>query len=141
MVDLVSMMSHDQHTCGLACTVVPANCVTRVCSWSSVGVGFCLTKPACSWLVTFAVAFPGNQGTGYLVLLRNSTCLHSNKGVRASLQLDIIKCWFLFLRCNRENSEYRSLIHNSDTSLIQATGKYLNTEACGLIIYLWRNWV
>lgn len=27
MMDLVSMMSHDQHTHGLACAVVQANCV------------------------------------------------------------------------------------------------------------------
>lgn len=141
MMDFVSMMSHDQHTHELAHTVVQPSCVTRVWSWSFVPVGFCFTKPARSWLIIFAINLSGNQRMGYLVLLRNSTCLPFNKGVGASLHLDIIKCWFLFLRCNRENLEYRSLIHNSDTSLTQATGKCLNTEACGLIIYLWLNWV
>lgn len=140
MMDLVSVISHGQHMRGLVGTAVQASPVRRS------GAGLCargvgVTKPPRSWLIIFAIALPGSQRTGYLVLLRSRTCLHFNKGVGASLQLEITKCWVLFLRCNRENLEYRSLIHNSDTSLIQATGKRLNTEACGLIIYLWLNWV
>lgn len=73
--------------------------------WCDKGLelGFCHTKPACSWLIIFAITLPENQRMSDLVLLRNSTCLPLNKGLRASLQLDITKCWFL--RCNRENSK------------------------------------
>lgn len=64
-------------------------CASQPCAkvWAGLcarGVG--VTKPARSWLIIFAIALPGSQRTGYLVLLRNLSSFQQRSWSQSSVR-------------------------------------------------------